>query len=81
MAKFKFGENYAAAIGNVRVSETTHHKLKSISQKKGVTMPEVVRVFIDFALEEFEKEYIEHFFPDEKAIVNSVKSSRRHNGQ
>jgi len=63
VGKFKFGENYSSVVGNVRVSEAVHHKLKSIAQQKGVSMQEVVRVFIDFALEEFEKEYTEHFFP------------------
>lgn len=63
MSKFKFDTSYSSVVGNVRVSEINHHKLKNIAQQKNVTIQEVVRVFLDFALEEFEKEYSEHFFP------------------
>ncbi len=69
MSKFKFDTNYSSTIGNIRVSDDTHHKLKSIAQKKNVTIQEVVRVFLDFALDEFEKEYSDHYFPKEQSNV------------
>lgn len=63
MSKFKFSTNNTAMIGGVRVSDEAHHKIKSIAQLKGVTIQEVVRTFLEFALGEFEKEYPEHYFP------------------
>lgn len=64
MSKFKFSTTNTAMIGGVRVSEENHHKVKSIAQVKGVTIQEVVRVLIDVGLEEFDKEYPEHFFSE-----------------
>lgn len=61
MSKFKFDQSYSSMIGGVRVSDLVHHKLKSIAQQKNVTIQEVVRVFLNAALEDFEKEYPEHF--------------------
>lgn len=66
MNKFRFSTTSTAMIGGVRVSEANHHKIKSIAQLKGVTIQEVVRVFIDFALEEFDKEYPDHYLKTPK---------------
>lgn len=74
MGKFKFGENYSAIIGNVRVSDSTHHKIKSIAQQKGVSMQEVTRVFLEFALEEFEKEYPAHFLANTPNTKEGVEN-------
>lgn len=63
MSKFKFSSNNTAMLGGIRVSKENHYKIKSIAQLKGVTIQEVARVLLDVALEEFEKEYPEHYFP------------------
>lgn len=61
MANFRFNTSHNKLIGGVRIDEKTHHKIKSIAQQKEVSLQEVVRVFIDYALQDFEKEYPEHF--------------------
>ncbi len=51
--KFKFNPAYSAMIGNVRVSPETHATMKRIAKEKNVTIQEVVRVFLEAALEEY----------------------------
>lgn len=62
MSRFKFTTNSTSMLGSVRVSDSVHHKIKSIAQHKNITIQEVTRVLIDVGLEEFDKEYPEHFF-------------------
>ncbi len=73
MSKFKFSTTNTAILGNIRVSDATHHAMKSIAQLKGVTIQEVARTFLEFALDEFNKEYPEHYFATPPATTKSDK--------
>lgn len=56
MSKFKFSTANTAMLGGIRVSAAIHRRIKEIATEKQVTIQEVTRVFIEAALEEYEKE-------------------------
>lgn len=73
MSNFKFNKNKSAIIGNVRVSDNTHERLCVIAEYEGVSISEVVRVFIDTSLEQYDKEVVSHFIASSK-MASEAKS-------
>lgn len=68
MSRFKFDKNKSAVIGNVRVSDDTHKRLTAIAELEGVAINEVVRVFIDASLEQYDEEAKDHFITGSKMV-------------